>query len=470
MMTLIQVKSELISMKLNYQYRIYPYTQQIQQLNEWLRLCRYLYNRWLGQCLDWWERNRCAINACPLLCHLSELADNPYLTDLKAQLPELKEDLVTVKWSGELLDFKSVYSTVLQDVYTSRFKSAMDRYIRGDSNGKKSGRPRFKSEANYRSFKFPQVKQDWLDAQNAVLYLPFISGIQIRLHRPLPDGFKLKTVQIIKKADGWYVNLCIEDPTVPDFKLDEIIPTWENSTGMDAVLHENDFLALSDGQKLPSLKSFRKNQDKLANVSKRKQKRKRGSNRRRKLAKREARIHQKIARSRKDHAYCTAHQVIRTGKKVFFHEALDLKNLTKRNKAKQDETGKFLPNGQAAKSGLNKSWNDAAFGNFFQTLKYIAEKAGVKVVAVKPNYTSQFLSYRDEKVFTDCSTREYWDEIEQLLIDRDINASVNIKRVGLGLFLTINSRSGKIQVSHTSSTAMEVLRSLRRLSKPILTC
>jgi putative transposase len=446
-------------MRLNYQYRIYPYTQQIQKLNEWLRICRYLYNRWLGQCLNWWDSNRCAVNACPLVCHLPELADNPYYTDLKAQLPGLKTDLVKVQWSGELLDLKSVYSTVLQDVYTSRLKKAMDRYILGDSNGKRSGRPRFKTEADYRSFKFPQVKQDWIDLQNAVLHLPFIGGVQIRMHRPLPNGFTLKTVQIVKKADGWYVNLCIEDLRIPECTPDEIVPTWDNSMGMDAVLFENDFLALSDGQKIPSLKSFRKTQSKLASVSKRKAVRKRGSNRRRKLAKREAQIHQRIARARKDHAFETAHQVVKSGKKVFFHEDLDLKNLTKRNKAKQDENGKYLPNGQAASSGLNKSWNDAAFGAFFTTLEYIAEKAGAKVVAVKPNYTSQFLSYRDEQVFTDCKIREYWDEIEQLLVDRDINAAINIKRVGLGLFLTINSRSGKIKVSHTHSTAMEVLRS-----------
>lgn len=452
-------------MRLNYQYRIYPYTQQIQKLNEWLRICRYLYNRWLGQCLDWWDKNRCAVNACPLVCHLPELADNPYYTDLKAQLPGLKTDLVKVQWSGELLDLKSVYSTVLQDVYTSRLKKAMDRYILGDSNGKRSGRPRFKTEADYRSFKFPQVKQDWIEPQNAVLYLPFIGGVQIRLHRPLPDGFKLKIVQIIKKSDGWYVNLCVEDPTVPEFTPDEIIPTWDNSTGMDAVLLGDDFLALSDGQKLSSLKSFRKTQSKLAGVSKRKAARKQGSNRRRKLARSEARIHQRITRARKEHAFKTANIVVRTGKKVFFHEDLDLKNLTKRNKAKQGETGKFLPNCQSRKSGLNKSWNDAAFGAFFKTLEYIAGKAGAKVVAVNPSYTSQFLSYRDEKVFTDGEIREYWDEIEQLLVDRDINAAINIKRVGLDLFLTINSRSGKIKVSHTHSTAMEVLVILKRISE-----
>ena len=79
----------------------------------------------LGQYLDWCDRNRCVVDACPLVCHLPELADNPYYTDLKAQLPGLKTDLVTVQWSGELLDLKSVYSTVLQDVYTSRLKKAI---------------------------------------------------------------------------------------------------------------------------------------------------------------------------------------------------------------------------------------------------------------------------------------------------------------------------------------------------------
>jgi len=42
---------------------------------------------------------------------------------------------------------------------------------------------------------------------------------------------------------------------------------------------------------------------------------------------------------------------------------------------KKNEDGKYLLNGQTAKSGLNKSWNDAAFGQFFSVLEYIAAKA-----------------------------------------------------------------------------------------------
>jgi len=437
--------------KLNYQYKIYPYTQRIQQVNEWLRICRYLYNSWLGQCLNWWDVNRCPVNACPLVCHLPELADNPYFTDLKKQLPVLKKDLVNVKWSGELLDLSSVYSTVLQDVYTSRLKKALARFIKGDSNGKRSGRPRFKTQADYRSFKFPQADNDWIDSANYVLKLPFIGGIQIRLHRPLPDGFDLKTVQIIKKSDGWYVNLCVEDPTVPAFTPDEIIPTWDNSIGLDAVLHGDDYFATSDGEKLTSVKNYRKAEAKLNKVKSRRSKAKRGSKSRRRLAKRVAKSEQRIARARRDHAYKVSHRLVRTGKKVFFHEDLDLKNLTKRNKPKLDETGKFLPNNQSAKVGLNKSWQDAAFGQAFQILEYIAEKAGARVIAVNPAYTSQLLAYRDEFVFTDCSIREYWDVVEQLLVDRDINSGINLKRVGLGVFPTINRRSGKITSSRTHS-------------------
>ena len=191
----------------------------------------------------------------------------------------------------------------------------------------------------------------------------------------------------------------------------------------------------------------------------RKSTKQKASKARRKLAQREARIHQCMARARKNHAYKTAHNLLETGKKVFFHEKLNLSGLSRKNKPQQDETGKYLPNGQSAKSGLNKSWADAAFGQFFEILKYKAEKAGALLISVNPQYTSMLLSYKDEFVFNDCSIREYWDEELKLWIDRDISSSVNIKRVGLGLFPTIKRRKGNpvVVASTTNSTSKEVL-------------
>ncbi len=454
----------------NYQYRLKPTTEQKLVLNDWLRICRYWYNRQLGERFDWWSQNRSYTDRCPLICHLSELKDKPEFYGQKKQLPIIKQDLVSVGWSGELLDFNSLPSQTLQEV-CKRVKLAFTRFIAGDKNGKRSGKPRFKNQARFRSMIFEGVKLHSCSVGSKWLYvfLPKIGIVKVRHHRPIPDGAVLKQSQIIKKADGWYINLRLQDNSVPDFKAD-ITPTWDNSLGMDAVLHEDDYLATSEGFKLPSLKSFRKSQHKLAQISKSKSTKKKGSKARRKLAKREARFHQQIARARKDHAYNTAQTLLDTGKKVFFHEKLNLAGLSRRNKIKTDEKGNYLPNGNTAKSGLNKSWADSAFGQFFEILKFKAEKAGALVIPVNPQYTSQLLPYKDKFVFTDCSIREYWDEELNLLIDRDISAGINLKRVGLDVFPTIKRRKGNpvVVASTTNSTLKQVLSALRGLEKPTL--
>ncbi len=424
----------------------------------------------MGERFDWWERNRSYTDRCSLVCHLPELKEKPEFYGQKKQLPIIKQDLVSVGWSGELLDFNSVPSQTLQEV-CKRVKLAFSRFVSGDSSGNRSGKPRFKNQARFRSMVFEGLKLHSCSVGGKWLYvvLPKIGIVKVRHHRPIPNGAKLKQAQVIKKADGWYINLRLQDNSIPDFKPD-ITPTWDNSLGMDAVLHEDDYLATSEGAKLPSLKSFRKSQSKLAKISKHKSARKKGSKSRRKLAKREAKLHQQIARSRKDHAYNTVVALLNTGKKVFFHEKLNLAGLSRRNKVKTDETGKFLPNGQSAKSGLNKSWSDASFGQFFNILKFKAEKAGALVISVNPQYTSQLLPYRDEFVFTDCSIREYWDKEYNLLVDRDISAGINIKRVGLDTFPTIKRRKGNAVVvkSATNSTLKQVLSTLRGLEKPTL--
>ncbi|MEM7594978.1 MAG: transposase [Cyanobacteria bacterium P01_A01_bin.83] len=455
----------------NYQYRLRPTTEQKLILNDWLRICRYWYNRQLGERFDWWERNRSYTDRCPLVCHLPELKEKPEFYGQKKQLPIIKQDLVYVSWSGELLDFSCVPSQTLQEI-CKRVKLAFSRFVSGDHNGKRSGKPRYKNTARLRSMVFEGVKLHSCSIRGKWLYaiLPKIGIVKVRHHRPIPHGAKLKQAQVIKKADGWYINLRLEDKTVPELKT-EIVPTWDNSLGMDAVLHENDYLATSEGVKLPSLKSFRLAQRKLAKIQGRKSVRKKGSKSRRQLAKKEAKLHLGIARARRDHAFKTAHKLLRTGKKVFFYEKLNLKGLRRRNKPKQDETGKYLPNAQSSKSGLNKSWADAAFGQFFEILDYIAEKAGAVAIPVNPAYTSQLLPYKDEFVFTDVSIREYWDQEYNLLIDRDISSGINIKRVGLDVFPTLKRRRGKTPAvikSATNSTSKQVLSILQDLEKPTL--
>ncbi|MEG4404790.1 transposase [Microcoleus sp. MON2_D5] len=457
------------AMKTTYQYQFYPETKQKLTLNQWLRICRYWYNRQLGDRFDWWEMNRTTVNACPLIASISAPREKPNYYSQKQQLPVLKKDLVKVFHSGELLDFKQVDSTILQDV-SKRVDKAFERFIAGDSKGGRSGRPRFKTEADYRTMTFSTANNDWIKLiRKKWIYirLPKLGVVKIRMHRSIPAGFTIRQASVTRKVDGWFIQLMLEDASVPEFTPDKVSPTWDNSVGLDAVLHEDVYLATSSGEKLPSLKPLRTNQAKLDRISRKRNKRKRGSRARRKLAKKEAKQHQKIARSRQDFHYKTAHRLVRSGAKFFFHEDLNLKGLTKRNKVKQDNEGTYLPNGQSAKSRLNKSWLDAAFGQFFKTLEYIAEKAGSVVVPQKPAYSSMVLCYRNEIVFTDCSFRGYWDEQHSLMVDRDINASINLKKLGLGIFPSIKRRNGNLSVVGTmdDSTAKEILYTLHRAAR-----
>ncbi|WP_293111578.1 transposase [Moorena sp. SIO4G3] len=452
-------------MKLTLQYRAYLDTNQKLEANYWLRVCRYWYNRQLGDRFDWWDNNRTYVNACPLVCALPSLREKPTRYGQQSQLPNLKTDLIKVVHSGELLDFTRLDSTVLQDV-CKRVDDAFKRYVSGDCDRKRSGKPRFKNQASYRTMAFAMVKPKWIHlVRKNWLYirLPKLGMIKVRMHRPIPDGAVLKRVSLTKKIDGWYINLIVEDSTVPEFTPDQIIPTWENSMGLDAVLRGDDYIATSQNTKYKSAKPLRKSLPKLKTVSAKKSSKRKGSKSRRKLAKRESRIHQRIARQRKDHRYNLAHQLIRTEKKVFFPENLNIKGLTKRNKPKQAADGTYLPNGQSAKSGINKSWLDAAFGEFLTTLDYIASKAGAVVIKQKPAYSSMILSYRNEVIFTDCSIREYYDSVERVLVDRDVNAAINLKRLGLGVFPSIKRRSGKLVISGDmdDSTTKQIVSILR---------
>ncbi len=159
-------------MRTAYQYRLRPTSDQIASMGEWLELCRRQYNYRLGERFSWYEQNRCDINACPLICHLPALRDNP---DFYSQ----KRDLVNSK--ALFPEYADIHSQVLQDCI-ARVKKTFERWLNGDCNGKKSGKPRFKAQGRYRSFTFPQIKQDCV--QGKFINLPKIGLVKLIQHRP----------------------------------------------------------------------------------------------------------------------------------------------------------------------------------------------------------------------------------------------------------------------------------------------
>jgi len=90
---------------------------------------------------------------------------------------------------------------------------------------------------------------------------------------------------------------------------------------------------------------------------------------------------------------------------------------------------KMVHNHNLAKSILGAAWN-----KLVQYTSYKAEDAGRRVVLVNPAYTSQMCSGCGQIVKKDLSIRVHDCPYCGLSIDRDLNASRNILRLGYSLW------------------------------------
>lgn len=396
-------------MNIAHQYKLRPTKQQVIEIERWLSMCCAQYNYLLADRFDWWERNRSPVNACPLVCHLPELRDNPDYYSQKKTLPKLK---TTHPWYG------GVYSQVLQDV-VKRVKSAFDRFLKGDSKGKRSGKPRFKSRSRYRTFTYPQIKEGCL--QHNLIILPMIGLVKVILHRPIPDGFKVKTVSVTKKADGYYITLSLSDETVPEIK-----PNFnpESIIGIDVGL--KDFLVTSKNEIVAIPQHYRSSQKRLRIIQKKVSRRKKAlaskpggrlqvaiaasGNRRLKAIKALAIQHKKVADKRRDFHFKTANNLLKKYD-VIAHEDLNVKGL--------------------ARTHLAKSVHDAGWRGFLSILQNKAEKAGLLTIGVKASGTTQDCSSCGGKVPK--KLHERWHNCTcGCSLDRDYNAALNVKQRGEG--------------------------------------
>jgi putative transposase len=361
------------------------------------------YNYLLADRFSWYEENRSPINACPLVCHLPELRDNPDYFSQKKTLPQLKK---SHPW------YKEIYSQVLQDV-VKRVKVTMSRFLKGDSNGKRSGRPRFKSRERYRTFTYPQMKEGCLQGfgvsaqpNGNLINLPRFGKVKVIRHRPIPDGFKVKTASVTKKADGYYVTFSLEDKTVPEIKPDF---NPDKITGIDVGLKE--FLTTSEGETVAITQHYRKAQKRLRVIHKRVSRRKKGSNRRHKSVRQLGKQHKQVADKRKNFHFKTANHLL-LNYDVIAHEDLNVKGLSR--------------------TRLAKSVLDAGWSSFLSILTNKAVNAGLLVVPVSAHNTSQDCSNCGEKVPKKLHIR--WHDCPDCgcSLDRDHNAAINIKNRAVG--------------------------------------
>lgn len=394
-----------------------PNTNQRQEIERWLSMLRHQYNYLLADRFNWWQYNRsnCVIpqgECCQIACTVGSpiLRDNPDWHSQSASLPKLK---IERPW------YKDIYSQVLQDC-VKRVKLAFDRYIQGDSKGKRSGQPRFKRRNRYRTFTFSQAKNNWLKGNK--IKLPKLGLVKYVCHRQIPEGFHVKTATVTRKADGYYLTLIVEDKTIPEFESD-VKTTEDNSIAIDLGL-EKLYVDSLGNQVLPQ-KYLRKSEEKLAKLQRKLADDNRSRKAKKLIRRAIAKLHLKIARARKQWHFEEAKKLCQKSL-VICIEDLKIANLRRKNKAKK-VNGQYVENGQCRKAGLNKSFSDCAIAQFVEILQHQARKLGNKIIKINPRNTSQTCPVCLNKVSKNLSDRWHNCPKCKASMDRDYASSPELK-------------------------------------------
>ena len=379
---------------MNYRYRIYPNATGQDTLFEWMETCRIAYNYGLREIKDWCNSRKCQIDRCSI--------EQEYILPADLRFPSEVQQLNALpKAKKEFPRLGEVPSQVLQQSIKQLHRSWEGFQKRG------FGFPRFKKYGQLKSLLFPQFKVNPIDG--TVIQLPKIGAITINLHRPIPEGFVVKQVRILKKADRWYASVNIQcDVNVP-----EPLPHG-HPIGVDVGLEK--FLATSEGVLVKPPKFFKQMQGKLKLLQRRLSRKQKRSKNYEKQRIKVARMHHTIDNTRKDFHFKQAHELCNAGDMVFM-EDLDFRI--------------------TAKGFLGKHMLDGGFGQFRSIVKYVCWKRDKFFGVVDARGTSQTCPECGARVTKDLSVRIHHCPECGYTTDRDVASGQVIRNRGIALLSTV---------------------------------
>lgn len=263
-------------------------------------------------------------------------------------------------------------------------------------------KPKLKSVHNkLRSICFPdELKTHKLESNQ--ISLPGIKLIKF-YKQDIPKG-KIKQVRVVKKASGWYCQLCIEASHMFS------VTKTNNVVGIDTGFKT--LATLSDGTKYSNRREFIKGQVRLAQAQRGKRKN---------LV---ARLNERIANRRKDYNHKTSRKIIQDFSYIY---------ITKDNLR-----------GQAKIFG--KSVSDAGISQLRQFISYKSDNHGRKCVLVDSKNTTMTCSdcgsMSGPKGLSGLAVRDWECSVCGTHHDRDVNSAKVILKLGLGCSLGVLESSG----------------------------
>jgi putative transposase len=325
-----------------------------------------------------------------------------YSHDLQRELTAHKHD--DLPWLGEVS--KWVVQNALRDL-DDAYKHFF-RKVKLKKEGKFKGKcryPKFKSKHKGRgSFRLDcpvHVFDGWIQ-------LPKIGKVKIKERGYIPTwGVKVLSATVSEKAGRWYVSVQVEEEHPEPSKA-----TGE-PLGID--LGIKTLATLSDGRSFANPKGLRKKLKALRRASRQHSRKKKGSQNRKKVQRKLARVHARIANIRKDALHKATSQIVARTKpdrerpKVIVLEDLNIQGILKNRK-------------------LSREIADVGMYEFKRQILYKSAFAGVEVKFVSRWYPSSKTCSQCGWIHEDLTLAERIFQCQQcgMVLDRDENAALNL--------------------------------------------
>ena len=299
---------------------------------------------------------------------------------------------------------KEVDSLALANVQM-HLESAFHKFFREPS----AGFPRFKSKKSSRKSYTTNVVNGNIFLEGNYLKLPKMTAVRMKLHRPISEKWKLKSVTVSREPSGKYfasLLFCSENQAAEKRPAEKFI-------GIDFAMQG--MCVFSTGERAEYPMFYRNTEKKLAREQRKLSRCQKGSQNYKKQKKRVALCHEKIRNQRKDFQHKLSASLAESFDAICV-EDLNLK-------------------GMAGGFHLGKGVHDNGYGLFLSMLEYKLEERGKYLIKVDRYFASSKIcsACGKKKEKLSLSERIYYCECGHRM-DRDVNAEVNIMNEGKRIF------------------------------------
>lgn len=356
-----------------FKYRIYPNRSQKELLSKTFGCVRVIWNANV-ESFNSYDKDS---NPNPKIINKSDLiVDKPWLSEVSAAALQQK-----------VRDFREA---------TKQFFSKTRK--------KKINRPCFKKKSDNQSYRLPNQK---FSIKGNRIRLEKIGLVKMVIDRKIPEGSKILSCTIsMNCCNQYFVSIAVDTVIQPKSRTGK-------SVGVDLGLKS--FATLSDGMVIDNIRFFRDKQSEIAKIQRHLSRKTKGSNNYRKNKTKIAILHNKVANMRNNFLHNITTYLV-DNYDVICIEDLNVSGMLSNHK-------------------LAKAISDTSFYQFRTMLEYKCKWYGKELSIIDRFYPSS-------KTCSNCgwkkddlalSDRIFECENCGIKIDRDLNAAINIERVGVDI-------------------------------------